>query len=44
MPHINYGDIESLIIKEIDECANNPENSSRRAYFLRIFNVNNLGI
>ena len=27
MPYIVYADIESLI-KKIDECANNPENSS----------------
>ena len=28
MPYITYADIESLI-KKIDGCANNPENSSR---------------
>ena len=27
MPYITYADMESLI-KKIDECANNPENSS----------------
>ena len=47
MPYIIYADIESLIEK-IDECANNPENSSTATIGEHIpggiSDVNNLGI
>ena len=46
MPYIIYNDIES-VIKKIDGCANNSENSSttnRWSYSLQIINAINFGI
>ena len=43
MSHIIYADIESLI-RKIDRCENNAENSSMQRISLQIFNVNNFGI
>ena len=47
MPYIIYADIE-LLIRKIDECANNRKKSStmenRQTYYLWILNVNDLGI
>ena len=34
MPYINYADIESLIFKKMDECANNVQQQNLESIFL----------
>ena len=36
IPHINYADIESLI-RKLDGCANNPDNSSTTKLHLKLY-------